>query len=79
METTEIFGAITPLFRDVLDIDDLELTPELTARDVDEWDSLSHIRLIVAVEQALNIKFTTAEISTLANVGEFVELIGTKL
>jgi acyl carrier protein len=79
METAEIYSRLTPIFRDVLDDDALVPTPELTAQDVDEWDSLRHIRLIVTVEKELGIKFTTAEISALENVGQFVALIRAKL
>jgi acyl carrier protein len=79
MEAQEIYARLTPIFRDVLDDDDLVPTPELTARDVPEWDSLRHIRLIVSVERELGIKFTTAEIGALENVGQFVALIGAKL
>lgn len=79
MEPQEIYTRLTPIFRDVLDDDALVPTPELTARDVPDWDSLRHIRLIVTVERELGIKFTTAEISALENVGQFVALIGSKL
>jgi len=79
METTDIYTRLTPIFRDVLDDEDLVPSPELSAHDVPEWDSLRHIRLIVSVEKALGIKFTTPEISVLENVGQFVELIRTKL
>jgi acyl carrier protein len=48
MQTAEIYSRLTPIFRDVLDDDALVPTPELTAHDVDEWDSLRHIRLIVS-------------------------------
>jgi acyl carrier protein len=70
---------LTPIFRDVLDDDEIVPTPALTAHDVDEWDSLRHIRLVVTVEKDLGVKFTTAEISALENVGQFVALIQAKL
>jgi len=79
VESEEIYRRLTPIFQDVLDDDELVPTPELTAHDVPEWDSLRHIRLIVSVEQALDIKFTTPEISALENVGQFVHLIQSKL
>ena len=63
MEAAEIYLKLTPIFQDVLDDDALVPTPELTARDVEEWDSLRHIRLVVSVEKALGIRFTTSEIS----------------
>jgi acyl carrier protein len=77
--STELYERLTPIFHDVFDDDDIVLTPELTADDVDEWDSLSHIRLVVAVEKAFSISFTTAEISRLENAGQFAELVSGKL
>lgn len=70
---------LTPIFRDVFD--DESITPHMamTAKEVAEWDSLGHIRLMVAIEQALGIKFSTSEISNLANVGELVAVIEKKL
>ena len=62
-------------FRAVLDNDTLELLPQMTAADVEGWDSLSHIDLIVALEREFKIKFTTAEISKLKNVGELETLV----
>ena len=79
MEPQEIYTRLTPIFREVLDDDELVPTPELTARDLPDWDSLRHIRLIVTVERELGVKFTTAEIAALENVGQFVALIGAKL
>lgn len=77
--TSNLYERLTPVFRDVLDIDDLVLTPELSARDIAEWDSLSHIRLVVAVEQELGVRFAAGDIDSLDNVGEFVELAASKL
>jgi len=75
MTTTE---RLTPIFRDIFDRDDLVLTPALTARDVAEWDSLSHIRLIVAVEKEFGVKFALGELQSLQNVGEMIALIEKK-
>lgn len=79
MEEVEVFAKLTPIFQDVLDNDSIELTRELTAGDVDEWDSLTHVRLIVAVERAFGIKFQSMEIADLKNVGDMVDLIRLKL
>jgi acyl carrier protein len=79
VEETQIFAKLTPIFHDVLDNDGIELSRSLTAGDVDEWDSLSHIRLIVAVERAFRIKFQSMEIADLKNVGDIVDLIRQKL
>ena len=66
---------LTPIFRDVFDDEDLVIKQNTTAQDVDGWDSLAHIRLVVSIEKALGLRFTAAEISGLVNVGEMAELI----
>jgi acyl carrier protein len=78
METGEIYQKLNGIFRDVFDDDSIAVRPELTADDVDEWDSLSHIRLVLTVERAFKVKFSASEIGRLKNVGEFVELIQLK-
>ncbi|WP_409190090.1 acyl carrier protein [Bradyrhizobium sp. RDM4] len=78
MDQAQIYSKLTTVFREVFDEDDLGLEPETTADDVDGWDSLSHIRLILAVSKTFGIKFSASEIGSLKNVGEFVELIGKK-
>jgi acyl carrier protein len=79
MTNQEILQQLAPIFCDIFDDDDLILTPEMTAADVDEWDSLSHIRLVVAVEQAFNVKFAVIEIEQLKNVGQFADLVASKV
>jgi acyl carrier protein len=79
MNKAEIWDTATKVFRETLDLDDLVLTPQLTARDVERWDSFNHILLVVAVEQAFGIKFNTGEIDGLENVGQFIELIERKV
>ena len=66
------------LMMDVFDIDDLEITTATTAEDVEEWDSLHHIRLIVAIERAFKIRFSNPEVEALKNVGDLVTLIDRK-
>jgi acyl carrier protein len=78
MSEQEIYSLLTKVFRDVFDDDGIELTSETTANDIEEWDSFAHIRLIVATEKTFAIRFTTAEINNLQNVGEFVGLIAEK-
>jgi len=70
---------VNDIFREVFDDDSIQITDAMTAKDVEEWDSLNHINLIVAVERAFKIKFTVKEVSNLANVGEFIALIRSKL
>lgn len=75
METAEIYTRLADIFQDVFDEDSIEVTPALSAKDVDGWDSLTHIRLILTVEKAFRIKFSTSEIGKLENVGDLVALI----
>ncbi len=80
MEREEIFSTLNNIFMDVLDLDeDIVLTDETSANDIEEWDSLSHIQLIVAIEKKFNIKFTSLEIMKWRNVGEMVNSIEEKL
>lgn len=75
----EVLNQATEIFKDTLDNDDIRLSPETTADDIEEWDSLSHIQLIVALEKHFKIKFTTAEITSYKNVGQMAESISKKL
>jgi acyl carrier protein len=75
MDEPQIYARLVEVFHDVFDDDSIEVTPQLTAKDVDGWDSLAHIRLILTVEKAFKIKFSTSEIGKLENVGELVKLI----
>ncbi len=78
MDQPQIYARLTKLFEDVFDEDSITLTPQLSAKDVDGWDSLTHIRLILTIEKAFNIKFSTSEIGKLQNVGDLVTLIETR-
>lgn len=75
MEHNDIYERLLPIFVEVFDDDTIELTPLMTAADVPAWDSLSNIRLVVAVEEEFGIQFTTGEVAGLQNVGEFVSVI----
>lgn len=79
MTEADVLQALEPLFQDVFDDDDLTLTADTTARDVEGWDSLAHVSLIVAAEQRFGVKFRTAELDSLHNVGHFAQLISVKL
>lgn len=78
MEKNKILEKVQNIFRDVLDNEDIELTYDTTADDIDEWDSLSHIQLIVAIEKEFKVKFTSKEIMSWDNVGEMLDCILTK-
>lgn len=75
MDETQIYTKLTGLFEDVFDEDSIKLSPGLSAKDVDGWDSLTHIRLMLTVEKAFKIKLSTSEIGKLQNVGDLVALI----
>ena len=75
MDEGEIYTRLGAIFQDVFDEDSIKVTPDLSAKDVDGWDSLTHIRLILTVERAFKIKFTTSEIGKLEKVGDLVALI----
>lgn len=79
MERSDIFKKVNEIFCDELDNDDIVLTDETTADDVEEWDSLSHVQLIVAIEKAFAIKFTSNEILSWNNVGELIDSIEKRL
>jgi acyl carrier protein len=70
---------LTQVFREVFDDDTLVLTDKMTADDVDAWDSLSHVNLMIAIEIAFGIEFKQNEIQSFANVGELRQSIEEKL
>jgi acyl carrier protein len=78
MEHDAILAVLTGIIRDVLNEDDLVLTEATTADDVEGWDSMTHITIVVAAEQKFHVKFGTAEIEELKNIGDFVALIAKK-
>lgn len=79
MGTDAIYDQLTGVFHNVFDDDSVVLTPATTADDIDDWDSLAHIRLVLSVEKSFGVKFSAAEVGNLKNVGEFVSLIQSKL
>ena len=79
MERSDILAKVQEVFRDELEVEDLVLTDETTADDVEEWDSLSHVQLVVALEKAFGIKFTSREILSWDNVGDLVDCIAGKI
>ena len=79
MNKQDILKEMQPIFRDVLDNEDIELSNDTTAEDIDEWDSLSQIQLIVALEEHFNIKLTAKEVMECDNIGDMVDCIGRKV
>ena len=72
---SDIFDKLIPIFRNVFDDDELIINETTKAEDIDEWDSLAHIRLVISIEKVFELRFTTDEISNLANVGDTAKLI----
>jgi len=72
---TKMIEQLLPIFRNVFDDDHLVINSSTTAQDIDGWDSLTHISLIVAIEKSFNLRFSTAEISDFESVGQMAELI----
>ena len=75
MSEKDIILALNEIFRDVFDDEDIEVSREMTADDVEDWDSLEHITLIGAVERKFKIRFTMKEVSSMKNVGEMIDII----
>ena len=78
MDKTEVLGKLTPIFRSIFRNENLVLSNELSANDVDRWDSLSHMLLITEVEQRLSFKFKLKELNRMRNVGDMVDIIVSK-
>lgn len=79
MIRAQITEKIVEIMEDVFDVDDLTYDDSLTAADIEEWDSLSNIRFVVALEKGFGVRFSNSEIAGLENVGQMVDLIGAKL
>jgi len=78
MEKKEILEKVNVIFIDVLDNEDIILTYETSESDVEDWDSLNHIQLVVAIEKAFKIRFTSLEIQSWDNVGEMIDCMVAK-
>jgi len=79
MKRNDILQDLTGILEDVMDVEDVVLHDDTTADDIEEWDSLSHVRLIVAIERKYGIKFTNTEIAGMQRVKDIVDLIETKV
>lgn len=78
MEKSQILDEVQAIFREVLDNEKIVLANETTADDIEEWDSLTHIQLIVAIEKHFKIRFTSREILSWQNVGKLIDSIAAK-
>jgi acyl carrier protein len=74
MNQAEVIAKLQTIF-DNLFLEPVALTPSVSAKDVPEWDSLTHISLMVSVEKAFNVRFRVGEVENAKNVGEFADLI----
>jgi len=79
MNEAEIYARLTEVFHEVFEDQSVIPTSGMTASDVPEWDSFNHINLIVAIEARFRVKFKTAELESLRNVGQLVAMIEKKL
>ena len=79
MERSDILKRVEEIFREELEQEDLVLTDETTADDVDGWDSLSHVQLVAAMEEAFGIEFKSREILSWDNVGDLIDSIEKKV
>ena len=79
MDTNQILKEVNAIFIDVLDNEEIILSPESSANDIEEWDSLNHIQLVVAIEKHFKQRFTSNEITSWKNVGEMCDAISKRL
>jgi acyl carrier protein len=79
MDKAEILKKVNDVFVDVLDNDKIVLKNETTANDVEDWDSLHHIQLVVAIEKQFKIRFASREIQSWKNIGEMIDSISAKI
>lgn len=79
MERNDILKRVEEIFREELEQDELVLTDKTTAEDVDGWDSLSHVQLVAAMEEAFGIEFKSREILSWDNIGDLIDCIKKKV
>ncbi len=74
----DVLQRVNDVFRDVFDEGDLSISRQTTAADVAGWDSLMHVRLMLAVEKAFGVRFSSSEVASLPNVGALIDLLDRK-
>ena len=70
---------VTEVFREVFDENDLTIARETTAADIEGWDSLMHVRLMIAIEKAFHVRFSSSEVASLHDVGELLDVLERKV
>lgn len=78
MDKKNIQDKLTDIFKDVFDDDNISISDDTTADDIDDWDSLSQIRIIATIEKEFSIKFAFEEVASLNNVGDMIKIIEDK-
>ena len=75
MQDVELRASIQQIFRDFFEDDDIVVTDELSALDIEGWDSMAHVSLLLEIEEAFSVKFKLNEIARLKNVGDLIEIL----
>lgn len=75
---SDVLHRVTEVFHDVFNDHDLLITPETSAKDISEWDSIMHVSLIIGIEKKFGVRMTSAEVTRLQTVGDLVRLIESK-
>lgn len=75
MTEVEVIAKLEQVFRDIFDEEELTINNETTAEDIEDWDSLAHINLVVSIEKEFDVKFALGELQALRNVGGMVDLV----
>lgn len=76
---TDTISRLQKVFREVFDNDDITLRPEMTADDVEGWDSINHVNLVLSAEREFGVRLGSSSIAKLKNVGEFIHLLEAKI
>ena len=79
MTKGEILESLDKIIGEIVEVDDLKLTRESTAEDVDGWDSVAHVNILIAIEATFGIRFDAEEIGSLSSVGVLIDMIDLKL
>ena len=78
IDDATVYRELAPIFSDVFMRDDIALGPDLSARDVEDWDSFKQIEIIIAVEQRFSVKFTSKEVDTMRTLGDLAAIVAAR-